>query len=265
MKNEQYRPSNKDVGDSLRLEVDLFTPSQSERVRSFFGSYADILESEFAIYFPQGARERGRDALYNLIGVNSPTHFTQAWGQFEGTSSRYREIMEQENTSTYGIYTCLEGIPLVTIADYDEFRRKANNLANSSVENGFHSTQSDTKARDIFNALLFGYAVLHEVGHAYQDPKLPRAYKEISADFIADSVLAKSHNGLTISKKETDFFRELVAKYGENVYRTIFGTCRNPITRYRILRELNWEKYVQVSPERAAQDQRDNNLGIVRV
>ncbi|MBI2594605.1 hypothetical protein HYW39_02830 [Candidatus Curtissbacteria bacterium] len=48
------------------------------------------------------------------------------------------------------------------------------------------------------------------------------------------------------------FVEGLIGKYGDDVFRVIFGTCRNPITRFRVIRELTRDDYRKIMPDHSA-------------
>lgn len=237
----------RDIGDSIRIENSAFTPEQDNQMRSLIGACCNKIESKFGSYIPEATRERARTISYTTFAVDNPIRSSSVLnGESDFAIEFSDHVTDISGTYPFASTVHLNGVSFIFVQDTNTWW---DHVPPESRKEIFEDFPNETEAKNPLAVLYYIYNLAHELGHVYHNPRLPKEFSELTAEFIAQEIsVPQWEDDVTV------FVRGLVQKYGQDVYRVMFGTCRNPITRFRILRELTSQKYQQLMPERAQRD-----------
>lgn len=238
--------SVRDIGDSIRIENSTFTPEQDNQMRSLIESCCNKIELKFGSYIPVATRERAQIISYTTFAVDNPVRSSsvlKGWSDYEIEFSD--QVIDISGLYPSASTVHLNGVSFIFVQD---FRTWWDHIPPESRKEILEDFPNETEAQTLAT-WTFLNNLAHESGHVYHDPRLPKEFSELTAEFIAQEISV-----LQLEGDVTVFVRGLVKKYGQDVYRVMFGTCRNPITRFRILRELTSQKYQQLMPDHAQID-----------
>ena len=233
----------RDIADSIRVDVGAFTPEEDNQMRSLIEAYCNQIELKFGSYIPEATRERAQTISYTTFAVDNPMRSSSI---LEGRSDSAIEFSDHA-TDISGVYPFASTVHLngVSFIFIQSIHTWWDHVPPESRKEILEYLPNEREAA----VLHYIQNLAHELGHVYHDSRLPKEFRELTAEFIAQEIsVLQQEDDVTV------FVRGLVGKYGQDVYRVMLGTCRNPITRFRILRELTSQKYQQLMPEHAQRD-----------
>jgi hypothetical protein len=245
----------RDIGDSLRMEV-AAPPEQEMVMRRMLDDHIHVIESNFGRFIPERAKKRAEIAAYNTIIASNIPFVKSLWkdkekdvfGILVDTTSYDTFIGIREGLNSDGTHLTAGGVQVNLIKSPEQAWQELSEQDKAAVEAKIKQVGYDISPKEwVFDSRMFSVSG-HELVHAYVDPNLPLHVNEFFAYAMENFMVAKQLGVDFSGDKLNDLYQEMVAKYGDDFYRTMFGSVRNPITRFRIFRDLSVEKVKAVLP-----------------
>lgn len=238
------RQESREIGDALRIESSTLPPKDAKILKGMLGKYVGIMEAEFGQYIPENRRQYARNAADNTLVTDDLVLFTNLWDKDRRPRdflSLQQDIIDSDTVG--GSHLRTDGPPVNLIKDvYHELSSMPEEERKKLLEGWGENPEEN------WNVVRMLFVSAHELAHAYHDPNLPKYIAEFFAESMSDYLVEKL-TGWRFRDETLRFFEDLRGRFGNNLFRVMFGSNRNPIARYRVLKAIDIEKVRNLLPD----------------
>ena len=242
----------KDIGDSLRMDVDTSTPEQETIMLGTVNDHIQVIESNFGEFIPDDAKQRAKITAYNTIIARDISRVRRFWKDKKDDwfgileNDGFADMTESPNARGHHLIDGGVRVSLIKSPEQDwpEFPKEKK----KEIKVKLKKFGLNISPREWFFVINVFKDSAHELVHAYADPSLPYHVNEFFAYAMGNFMMVKQFGVNYSDDKLNGLYQDMVAKYGDDFYRTMFGSMRNPITRRKIFRDLSYGKVREVLP-----------------
>ncbi|HSX40826.1 MAG TPA: hypothetical protein VLF68_04395 [Candidatus Saccharimonadales bacterium] len=233
--------ADRDLVDSLKLEVSTQAPSQDSALKRTAATIVKTLERSYGSYIPASKLEE-------LDGI--PDRILMTDGEsLRAVGTYWHEERKGRQNTEYMIGTVYREGSIVHITDprniWDGLSPDNKKmLMGDGVESG------EVMKRG-YIGLILATELTHEIVHLYQAPMLPETFFECGARWYTEAILKMQEYSSILSlgdQERIDFYQTLLDRYGDDVHHLFFNNSLGFERRTEILEEITPELSEQLFP-----------------
>jgi hypothetical protein len=235
---EQFT-ADRDIADSLKLEMGFTTPEQN----GFLKNTVNKIQSTFVeTYYDLIPHEKLLDAgnISDRVIVAQSEQFKIFYSEWNSTG-----IFPSE-------YTRGSFFPRGKLMAFDNPITIWKSYGEEAKREAIKIFGSENKARSAIISICFDDFLAHEVIHNFQGNSLPVAFLETAARFYQRETIKKLEYGyLTIDNNEyvIEFYNGLVKEFGDDIHKVFFGLDVDPEIKADILSRFSPEQIKILFPD----------------
>jgi len=232
------------AASALHQELSSVAPKVHARVAARLEQVIAHATKTYKDYLPDETIQR-IPGLADRTIIMDDERFTNFFGAWYGDNG-------QASPTANGLYSSNGDIIAVRdLTDYWQQQQKmtAQLVSTPGVRDLAH-------AKQIMENIGYAETVTHEAYHHLQDPSLPTFFQENGAYYYQQTTAESLNFGRLDSDeraKITDFYKNLIDKYGDDVHKLFFGTLNNTERRTEILAEYTPQKITEIFPKQVSQ------------
>jgi len=232
----------RDLGDSVRLEASAAPPAVDQKMQELLGEFAGFIEQDYGSFMRADMKTQGRQAINNTIITDDVFEADDAWRiDFAENNLDLATALSAplRRSKLLGTHNVTGDAPINFLQSSES---KLPRLTPKQKE----QLESDAKEKNMspedMMMVMMGEAGIHELIHAYIPQDTPHDVNEFVTRELTVRLITKHYGSDPTEEVSTPYstlFNKLTAKYGNDFYRAVFGALRNPLTKFRIFRDLN--------------------------
>jgi hypothetical protein len=214
--------------------------------------HIQVIESNFGEFIPDDAKQRAKITAYNTIIARDISRVRRFWKDKKDDwfgileNDGFADMTESPNARGHHLIDGGVRVSLIKSPEQDwpEFPKEKK----KEIKVKLKKFGLNISPKEWFFVINVFKDSAHELVHAYADPSLPYHVNEFFAYAMENFMMVKQFGVNYSDDKLNGLYQDMVAKYGDDFYRTMFGSMRNHITRRKIFRDLSYGKVRAVLP-----------------